>query len=152
MKGTDQCYQKSNKIVDFKGVKITKSTKKLFNQLREQNSLTSSDLTALCNGLNVAFRVSPARVTYGGREPHSVNQRGSITKKTLGLYTTGLAVINIFKYTAKQNKVRANKATLDTFLHEYVHHLDMVHLKLGATLHTAGFYKRINWLKNELMS
>ena len=58
--------------------------------------------------------------------------------------------INVYNYTAKTQKVVAIKTFTNTLLHEFMHHYDLQYLKLGNSLHTAGFYTRISDLQRKL--
>ena len=49
----------------------------------------------------------------------------------------------IYNTTTKTKKTIAIKTFYETLLHEFIHHYDIVGLKLGDSLHTSGFYKRI---------
>ena len=42
------------------------------------------------------------------------------------------------------------KTIYETVSHEFIHHYYIVGLKLGDSLHTSGFYKRIGDLKEKL--
>jgi len=151
----DKNYVRSNQITGF-DVTIGKKTKKMFQELREQKVIDNADLQNLADGLSQEFNVADVAVVYGGKEPHSVNQKGTLRSKTLGVYhyqnaLNSDSVIRLYKYTAKKNKVRSSKGVLDTLLHEFAHHLDHVKLNLTRSLHTSGFYNRIGWLKNTLL-
>lgn len=58
--------------------------------------------------------------------------------------------IVIYNTTTKTKKTIAIKTFYETLLHEFIHHYDIVGLKLGDSLHTSGFYKRIGDLKEKL--
>ena len=143
-------YEKSNSIEKF-NVCISSDVRKLFKDLREECTVTQLGVERLNNLLSKDFNVQAPPVNYAGKEPHRADYNGRVKSKKLGNYNLRTYNINLFKFTAKRNKERAAKSVLDTYLHEFVHHLDNVHLGFGASLHTAGFYKRIGWLKCELM-
>ena len=83
-------------------------------------------------------------------QPHSTNSRGSLHSKTLGNYAPLSMVITLFNKTAVKRQIVAIKTLADTLLHEFIHHYDYTRLNLGASPHTAGFYKRIGDLKTKL--
>ena len=145
-------YTKSNKITEFPKTKLSKETKKMFLLLRSKSNLLESDMEMLCHMLSKDLKIDSIKsLQYSGTEPHSVN--GSrLENKTLGKYNPNNNKIILYKFTARRKQLRATKSVLDTLLHEYVHHLDYVLLRLERSLHTAGFYKRISWLKNELIN
>ena len=51
-------------------------------------------------------------------------------------------VVTVWMRTAKRKQVVAFKTFLRTIIHEFMHHLDYVLLKLEDSLHTRGFYER----------
>ena len=59
--------------------------------------------------------------------------------------------IVIYNTTAKTGKTVSIKSFADTLLHEFTHHYDTRYLKIESR-HTAGFYKRISSLKDNLTS
>jgi hypothetical protein len=148
----DSDYEKSNKVESVP-VNLSPNAKKFFHQLREKTELLELDIEHLSNMLSDDYKVPYCHINYGGTQPHSVNGRGALSSKVMGSYLYPSMLIKLYMYTAKRKQLRASKATLDTFLHEFVHHLDYTHskLKLGRSLHTAGFYKRITDLKTKLM-
>ncbi len=94
-----------------------------------------------------ALAVPPVRVHVLLRRPH--NARGELQ----GLYTASKergAEIRVWMLTAKRQQVAAFKTFLRTFLHEVCHHLDYTLLRLGGSVHCAGFYKRESSLFHQL--
>ena len=74
----------------------------------------------------------------------------SLHSKTLGNYAPLSMVITLFNKTAVKRQIVAIKTLADTLLHEFIHHYDYTRLNLGASPHTAGFYRRIGDLKTKL--
>ena len=70
--------------------------------------------------------------------------------QTYGCYYPSSRRIVIYNTTAKTKKTIAIKTFYETLLHEFIHHYDIVGLKLGGSPHTSGFYKRIGDLKENL--
>ena len=70
--------------------------------------------------------------------------------QTYGCYYPASTHIVIHNTTAKTKKTIAIKTFYETLLHEFIHHYDIVGLKLGGSPHTSGFYKRIGDLKEKL--
>lgn len=83
-------------------------------------------------------------------QPHKTTTRGTLKSKILGHYKPSGKEITIFNRTAVRKQSVSIKCFIDTLLHEFMHHYDIEYLKLGGTLHTAGFYKRISDLRNKL--
>lgn len=145
-------YEISNSIEALPNLnKIKASTKKKYRELFNSNSLDTIQLKSISDAICKDLGVTCCSISYGGKQPHSNNSRGTTVAKTYGNYRTIVCAITLYKHTAKTNKVVANKTTLDTLLHELCHHLDFKLLKLSDSKHTAGFYKRISSLKNELL-
>ena len=60
------------------------------------------------------------------------------------------ALITVWMRTAKRKQVVAFKTYLRTLLHEMIHHLDYEYFGLQESFHTEGFYKRENYLFQDL--
>lgn len=147
-------YIKSNKIEKLPRLSMLKTrTKQLFVQLREQISLTESELNQLTSMILSDMGLKNCSVTYGGVEPHSHNGR-RLKSKTYGIHKKSAfgTSIHIYKLTAMKRKERASKSVLDTLLHEIVHELDYNLIGLNRSLHTSGFYKRIGSLRQALLN
>ena len=150
MKASDKVYEKSNSITSVEYVRFShKEYNKVLTSgesVLERQRAAQSLLDYLCE----KYKVSRCRVVVRDcAQPSFRNGRG----KTLGRYTTwgiGKRLIEVWNLTAKQKKVVSIKVFLDTLLHEFMHHYDMEYLKLGATIHCAGFYKRISDLNQKL--
>lgn len=147
----DQYYKKSVKKEKLPQ-KIRGTSRELYRRCLqcETGELTEKKLQTLANEICDDFGVRRCRVVYEGTQPHSNNGK-RLKSKTMGDYRlpsspTTKPRIRLFKYTAKQKKVRATKSTLTTLLHEICHHLDYDYINLVKSPHTAGFYKRIDSL------
>jgi hypothetical protein len=53
--------------------------------------------------------------------------------------------------TAQKGRVVAFRTFLRTLIHELCHHLDYVHIGLGRSFHTEGFFKRESSLLRQLL-
>ena len=147
-------YEISNSIETLPSLnKIKSATKKSFAKLFVATSLTQSQMQSLTDMICKDLGVETRSIAYGGTQPHKLGDTGKLVKKVFGTYRTNAIVfqIKIYKHTAKLGKVVANKTTLDTLLHEICHHLDYKLVRLADSKHTAGFYKRISSLRNELL-
>lgn len=77
-------------------------------------------------------------------------RKGSrIIMKKYGSYRPSSKTINISNRTAARGQILAPKSFLDTLLHEWLHHYDTYKLKINS-IHSKGFYERLNDLKNKL--
>ena len=139
-------YEKSNKITrvrlnSFSKVYAHKVLSSLESSCdREENSQILLDY--LCEKFKierVTLSVTPAA--------RPCNRRNT---QTYGRYYPSSKRIIIYNTTAKTKKTIAIKTFYETLLHEFIHHYDMVGLKLGDSPHTSGFYKRIGDLKEKL--
>lgn len=144
-------YERSNKI---ETVALNKFSKKEFAKMLASKDTTTDrqkNAQALCDYLNEKFGMPSCKVIVTDKaQPHATNARGSLKSKELGNYRTTSMVITLYNKTAIQKKTVAIKTLTDVLLHEYIHHYDMTYLKLGASPHTSGFYKRISDLKSKL--
>ena len=138
-------YERSNKIVTIPNLIVTKATKNLYHKLREQGRITQVNLQNIADLICENLGIQPCIISLGGRQPHQhTGQR--LKQKTMGNYRASR--ISIFKFTAVRQKERAPKTAISTLLHEINHHIDFALLRLDNSLHTAGFYKRLTYLKN----
>ncbi len=74
---------------------------------------------------------------------------GKVVMKRYGLYRPRSASISISNRTAVRGQILAPKSFLDTLLHEWLHHYDTFKLRLNS-IHSKGFYMRLNDLKEKL--
>lgn len=145
-------YEISNSIeVLPKLNKIKAGTRTSFQKLFNSNILTVQQLKSISDAICKDLAVPTCSIAYGGKQPHSTSSRGTIASKIYGTYRTLGCTITLYNHTAKTGKVVANKTTLDTLLHELCHHFDYKLLNLSESKHTAGFYKRIGSLRQELL-
>lgn len=68
-----------------------------------------------------------------------------------GYYMVNQKKIVLYNTTAKTGQPVAIKTFFDTLIHEFIHHYDHQVLKLDYSMHTSGFYKRIDDLKKKLV-
>lgn len=76
-------------------------------------------------------------------------RHGKIVMKRYGVYRVSTKAISIHHRTAGRGQILAAKSYLDTLLHEWLHHYDFKKLKLNS-IHSRGFYLRLNDLKSKL--
>lgn len=144
-------YEKSNKIEAVKLSRLSHKEYKVLLSTTESISSRQKAAQALCNYLSKRFKVQAPIVKVVNRsQPHRTGYNGTLRSKTLGTYATFEQVITIYNLTAIKKQVLSIKQFAAVLLHEYIHHYDFTVLKLGASPHTAGFYKRISDLENKL--
>lgn len=145
-------YEISNSIEALPKLnKIKAGTRTQFQKFFNADSLTVGELKSIADTICKDLAVPVCSIAYGGKQPHSTNSKGTLASKIYGTYRALGSTITLYKHTAKTGKVVANKTTLDTLLHELCHHFDYKLLGLNDSKHTAGFYKRIGSLRQELL-
>ena len=144
-------YEKSNKIEAVKLGRFSHKEYKAILSATENISDRQKQAQTLCDYLSARFKVQAPVVKVVNRsQPHRTGYSGTLRSKTLGTYTPFGQVITIYNLTAVKKQVLSIKQFAAVLLHEYIHHYDFTVLKLGASPHTAGFYKRISDLQNKL--
>ncbi len=144
-------YEKSNSIENLPSCKLSSATKKLFISLRDKDKTSQASLQAVADSICTDLKVPKVYVMFGGVQ-NNTQVNGKLKSKVLGTYSTGSANIKIFEFTAVKRKEIAPKTAFDTLLHELMHHFDFKILKLEKSIHSGGFYKRISFLKEMLLS
>ena len=97
------------------------------------------DLLGLLAGFYGTTR--PALEVLGAR-PLTVVESHSY--ELFGDYTLETQVIRVWMRTAVLGKVTSHRGLLNTLIHEYCHHLDVVAFGLPDTPHTRGFFARVD--------
>ncbi|NCN07864.1 hypothetical protein GW933_04260 [Candidatus Falkowbacteria bacterium] len=143
-------YQKSNRI---KKIKITVSTEAVILANRILNSsghqsrqqLGEQLLDELCDGAKIDI----IKLEISNTKQYHRKSAGKVAMKRYGYYRPATKYIYIQNLTAVRGQILAPKTFLDTLLHEWVHHYDTYKLRLKS-IHSKGFYERINHLKEKL--
>ncbi len=143
-------YQKSNRITK---IKITASQEAviLANKLLTSSShntrqeLGEQLLDELCDGAKIDI----VKLEISNTKQYHKKSGGRVAMKRYGYYKPANKLIYIQNLTAVRGQILAPKTFLDTLLHEWVHHYDICRLKINS-IHTRGFYERINDLKLKL--
>jgi hypothetical protein len=143
-------YDKSNKITS---VKIPISSEailladKILNSVHaeERQKIGESLLDELCD----ASQIGIIKLQINDENQYHRKRNNRVVMKRYGLYRPQSAVISISNRTAVRGQILAPKSFLDTLLHEWVHHYDTYKLKIRS-IHSKGFYLRLNDLKEKL--
>src|SRR3989339_98636 len=143
-------YEKSNKITS---VKIHQSSEAIFlsqqilklADARSRQDLGEKLLDELCD----LTKIDIVKLNISDENQHHQKRNGKLVMKRYGQYQPGKNKIEIQNRTAVRGQILAPKTLLDTLLHEWLHHYDTCHLKLNS-IHTKGFYLRLNDLKEKL--
>ena len=98
---------------------------------------------------NVTLAIRGNRPSRRKVDPNTGKKR--IVASTHGKYYPDKRVLAIYISTATGRRV-AYKTLLNTLVHEFCHHMDYYHpcLSLDRSLHTKGFYERLNSLYDPL--
>ena len=91
------------------------------------------------------YGVPPPRLRVLGVRPHRVRD-GHLESELHGDYTFATAVLRVWMRTAILGKVTSYRGMLNTLLHEFAHHLDVLLFGWSDTPHTRGFYWRVDEL------
>ena len=146
-----KAYEKSNSIEAVKLSRLSHKEYKAVLSATESTSDRQRQAQALCDYLSARFKVQAPIVKVVNRsQPHSTSYRGTLRSKTFGIYAPASQVITLYNLTAIKKQVVSIKQIAATLLHEYIHHYDFTVLRLDASPHTAGFYKRISDIENKL--
>ena len=106
---------------------------------------------ALLESLAGHYGVPTPLLRVLGIRPHRV-AAGVCTYQLFGDYTPSTQRIRVWMRTAIRAKVSSPKALLNVLIHEFCHHLDVVHLGCPETFHTRGFYARIDQLYHHALA
>ncbi|HPR41316.1 MAG TPA: hypothetical protein PK718_02065 [Candidatus Methanofastidiosa archaeon] len=105
----------------------------------------------LLNALNGSFCIEDGvELVLRGKRPSRrkvdpATGKKRIVSSTHGKYYPGRSMIALYTLTATGKRV-AYKTLFNTLIHEFCHHMDYRHpsLRLERSLHTRGFYERLN--------
>lgn len=149
MECNNKDYIKSNQITEVKYNRFIKGYAD--DILKEYNSTYARqfDGQRLIDYLCDKYKIKRAKLLVTDK-PRLLKNRGNKEIQTYGRYYPSEYKIIIWNTTAKTNKTISPKSFFDTLIHEFCHHYDFEFLKLNDSLHTKGFYMRINDLKNKL--
>ena len=144
-------YTKSQKatlpILSFSTI-----TKKEYEKGRELENMTENKLQKIADAICSEFSVPTISISFKGKQPHSSDGK-RLTKKIMGHFRKtnfGNSSIQVYKYTAKQNKQYAPKSAISTLVHELCHYFDYRVCGLKKSIHSKGFYGRIRQLTEML--
>ncbi|MEK7072419.1 MAG: hypothetical protein AAB969_02510 [Patescibacteria group bacterium] len=143
-------YQKSNRITKTK-ITVSSGAVMLVNQLlksadhKSRQKLGEQLLDELCDGAKIDI----VKLEISNTKQYHRKSAGRVALKRYGYYRPSSKNIHIQNLTAVRGQILAPKTFLDTLLHEWMHHYDTYKLKLRS-IHSKGFYQRINYLKEKL--
>jgi hypothetical protein len=94
------------------------------------------------------YGVEPPGIKILNARPLKTSEKWIV--ETFGDYSPDTARIRLWMRTAVQKKATSYGVMLNTLVHEFFHHLDMVSLNLPETYHTRGFYERVGLLYHHI--
>ncbi len=147
----DKNYEKSNKItsVDISvSDNILLYARVLLASGEEHERQKFGD--ALLDELSDAAKIDIVKLKISPARQFHKKSNNKIVSKQYGYYKPDANYIYIFNRTAARGQILAPKTFLDTLLHEWLHHYDYKKLGLARSIHSAGFYKRLRYLKEML--
>ena len=128
------------------------TTKKEYTKGRELENISERELQRIADAICCEFSVPTISVSFQGKQPHNSDGK-RVTKKIMGHFRItnfGNSSIQVYKYTAKQNKQYSPKSAISTLVHELCHYFDFRVCGLKKTIHSKGFYGRIRQLTDML--
>lgn len=143
-------YQKSNRLNKVK-INISHEAVSLANQLLksddhgDRQKLGERLLDELCD----LSQIDIVKLEISNTKQFHRKSAGRVALKRYGSYRPSTKFISIQNLTAVRGQILAPKTFLDTLLHEWMHHYDTYKLKIRS-IHSKGFYERINHLKEKL--
>lgn len=143
-------YERSNAITAVK-FSVGADAQVLARQiLQSSDAATRQKISErLIDELSDAAHVDICHLTVTDTRQRHRRRNGRVVLKLYGHYRPQTNSINIQNRTAVRGQILAPKTFLDTLLHEWLHHYDTHALKLRS-IHTAGFYYRLQSLKRIL--
>jgi hypothetical protein len=108
----------------------------------EQRPKVKKAGTYLLALLAQSYDVAPPKLSVLGARPKTVSEGSSY--ELWGDYTFATQAIRVWMRTAVLGKVTSYRGLLNTILHEFCHHLDVKRFGWPDTLHTRGFFCRID--------
>ena len=143
-------YDKSNKITAVNcpiTISIVDLAKYLLGatSIADRQRLGETLLDELCD----LSRIDIVNLKVSDTNQYHKKHGGRVVFKQYGYYRPKSRYIYIQNKTAVRGQNLAAKTFFDTLLHEWMHHYDTYKLGLNS-IHTKGFYLRLNDLKAKL--
>jgi hypothetical protein len=104
--------------------------------------------TAMLKEMAAFYQVKPPKLIILNARP--LTQTEKWVTELFGDYTPETTKIRLWMRTAVQQKPTSFGVLLNTLVHEFFHHLDMVGMDFPETFHTRGFYERVGLLYHHI--
>lgn len=146
----DYNYKKSNAATSVRFL-ISAEAKKLAQLILQSSGEDERERLgeALLDELSDAAKIDIVELKISDANQKHRKSNGRIVMKQYGFYRPKSHYICITNRTASRGQILAPKTFLDTLLHEWAHHYDFKKLKINS-IHSRGFYERLNDLKRKL--
>ena len=143
-------YNKSNKITSVK-FKVNISSVDLVKYLLDTSETKERQRLGemLLDELSDTAQIDIVNLKISDTNQYHKKSNSRVVLKQYGYYRPKSNYIYIQNRTAVRGQLLASKTFIDTLLHEWLHHYDTHKLKLNS-IHTKGFYLRLNNLKEKL--
>jgi len=146
----DSNYSRSQSItkIDFF---ISKEARIIYQELLTSESEEKRTALGekLLDELSDAAEIDVVNLKVSSARQYHKKYQGRVVSKQYGYYRPASKYIYISNRTAVRGQILAAKTFIETLLHEWVHHYDFCSLKFNS-IHTSGFYARLNDLKEKL--
>lgn len=143
-------YKRSNAIVtvDFP---VSTTARQLAQEILRSTDARrrQRDSSNLLDELSDCAKIDICNVKVSDTQQYHRRRNGRTVFKRYGYYRPKSRHIYIQNRTAVRGQILAGKTFLDTLLHEWLHHYDTCKLRLHS-IHTSGFFTRLNSLKEKL--
>jgi len=145
-------YEKSNSVTSIDFVVSTRAKKYACKLLKTKNALLRQKLgDALLDELADCSQIDIVNLKISSARQYHKKAGGRVVMRQYGYYRPASKYIYITNKTAVRGQILAPKTFLNTLLHEWMHHYDHCKLDLNS-IHTRGFYLRLNSLQDEIIS
>jgi len=143
-------YTRSNKITRVK-FKVNISSVDLVKYLLDTSETKERQRLGemLLDELSDTAQIDIVNLKISDTNQYHKKSNNRVVFKQYGYYRPKSNYIYIQNKTAVRGQLLAAKTFIDTLLHEWLHHYDTHKLKLNS-IHTKGFYLRLNDLKEKL--
>ncbi|MBS1986054.1 MAG: hypothetical protein JST16_17975 [Bdellovibrionales bacterium] len=97
------------------------------------------------------YEVDCPTVSILAKRPLKPLEEGYV-QELFGDYTPDTQKIRLWMRTAVQKKPTSHGVLLSTFVHEFIHHLDIVQMDFPESFHTRGFYDRVGLIYHHIQN
>lgn len=145
-------YEKSNAVLAIDFPVTRRACLVVKHLLRSRGAAVRNELgEKLLDELCDCARIDIVNLKIHDARQYHKKRGGRVVFRQYGYYRPKEKYIYITNRTAVRGQLLAPKTFLITLLHEWIHHYDHCKLKLNS-IHTKGFYLRLQSLQDALLS